>query len=86
MSDKLQITGDMTPKRYRCECGYESVHSTNHYGSFYDHCPKCSWKSPMSPIKVHACLEPLPDGWGRPEPWKMVELKDIATIIKGAKR
>ena len=74
-------TGKLTAKRYRCECGYKSTHSTNHYGAFYDRCPKCSWKSPMDPIKVHTCLEPLPEGWERPEPWKKVKLGDIAEFV-----
>ena len=80
--NKMKITGKISSKRYRCsECGHESNHSTNHYGQFYDRCPSCSWKSPMSPIKVFECLEPLPEGWGKPEPWKMVKLGDIAEIV-----
>ena len=81
-NNKMKITGKISSKRYRCsECGHESNHSTNHYGQFYDRCPSCSWKSPMSPIKVFECLEPLPEGWGKPEPWKMVKLGDIAEIV-----
>lgn len=74
----MQIIGKMTPKKYRCECGYESTHSTNHFGEFYAKCPNCSWKTPMDPIKTHECLEPLPEGWDRPVPWKKVRLGDIA--------
>jgi hypothetical protein len=55
------------------------VRSTNHYGEFYDFC-QCSWKSPMDPIKTFECLEPLPEGWARPEPWKKVRLGDVAEI------
>lgn len=69
-----QTTGKQTSKLYRCECGHESRHTTNHYGQFYDRCPKCSWKSPMSPVKTHTCLDPLPAGWARTEDWKKVTL------------
>jgi hypothetical protein len=34
----------------------------------------------MSPIKVLVCEEPLPEGWGKPEPWKMAKLGDVATV------
>lgn len=77
----MKITGKMSSKRYKCqECEHESMHSTNHYGEFYDRCPKCSWKSPMSPIKVHECLEPLPERWEKPTPWKMVKLEDVCEV------
>lgn len=66
----MKTTGKQTSKRYRCECGHESNHTTNHFGEFYDRCPKCSWKSPMTPIKTHICLEELPEGWGRPPSWR----------------
>jgi hypothetical protein len=35
----------------------------------------------MSPTKVHVCLDPLPEGMRRPEPWKMVRLGDVAKIV-----
>ena len=77
----MQVTGKMTHKLYKCaDCGHESKHSTNHYGEFYDRCPNCSWKSPLNPIKVHHCQEPLPEGWTKPKPWKIVKLSDVATI------
>jgi hypothetical protein len=33
----------------------------------------------MDPIKVHTCLEPLPEGWTTPSKWKKVSL---ATVLK----
>jgi hypothetical protein len=74
----MQVTGKLTAKRYRCQsCGHEKTAATNHYGEFYDICSNCSSKSPTDPIKVHECLEPLPAGWEKPEPWKKVKLGDI---------
>lgn len=68
----------VTAKSYKCQaCGHIIEASTNHYGEFYDRCRNCSWKSPMDPIKTHVCLEPLPEGWTKPEPWKKVKLGDI---------
>lgn len=32
---------------------------------------------------VSECVEPLPEGWGRPEPWKIVKLGDIVEIRSG---
>lgn len=77
----MQITGKVEPKKYQCTCcGHESIRSTNHYGEIYIRCSKCSWKSPMEPIKVHECLESLPEGWSKPKPWKLVKLGDVADI------
>jgi len=79
----MKTTGKISAKRYRCSCcGYESTHSTNHFGEFYDRCPKCSWKSPMDPIKTHVCLEPLPKGWAKPAPWKRVKLGDVVSAVQ----
>jgi DNA replicative helicase MCM subunit Mcm2 (Cdc46/Mcm family) len=74
----MPVTGKVTAKKYMCQdCGHESTHTTNHFGEFYDKCPKCSWKTPADPIKVHECLEPLPAGWEKPEPWQVVKLGDL---------
>lgn len=84
--EALKITGRITPKMYKCtDCGYESMHSTNHYGEIYPRCKNCGWKHPLSSGQVHICLESLPEGWGIPEPWKIVKLGDIAEITKGVK-
>jgi DNA-directed RNA polymerase subunit RPC12/RpoP len=75
MSD-LKITGRMTNKRYKCSrCGHESMRTTNHYGSIYPECRVCNL------VTVHKCLDPVPEGWGIPEEWKIVKLGDIAEII-----
>jgi len=75
------ITGKVTAKKYRCKhCGHERTESTNHYGEIYSRCPSCSWKRPMD-VCVSECVEPLPEGWDRPEPWKIVKLGDV--IEKG---
>lgn len=74
----MNITGKVSWKCYKCrECGHEQSHSTNHYGAIYVRCNSCSWKSPMSPTKVFDCQDPLPEGWGIPEEWKMVRLGDV---------
>jgi len=79
-----QKTGKISPKPYKCrECGHQETHSTNHYGAIYIRCGKCSWKSPMSPTKVFDCLEPLPEGWEKPEEWKMTTLGEVADIVTG---
>ena len=83
----MQTTGKISSKLYKCtECGHESLHSTNHYGEIYPSCRNCSWKSPLSPTKVHVCLEPLPEGWQKPAPWKTVKLGDVVTIKKAKQR
>ncbi len=75
-------TGKVAPKRYKCQnCNTEIIANTNHYGEFYDICKNCSWKSPMDPIKTHVCLEPLPEGWEKPESWKKLKLGDICEFI-----
>jgi DNA-directed RNA polymerase subunit RPC12/RpoP len=76
-----KITGKVTPKLYKCtECGFEQLHSTNHWGEIYPSCPNCSWKKPMQLGVVWECLEPIPEGYQKPEPWKMVKLGDICSI------
>jgi DNA-directed RNA polymerase subunit RPC12/RpoP len=84
MAGKKTITGKVSSKRYKCtSCGYESMHSTNHYGDIYPRCTNCGWKHPMEFGQVHKCLEPVPEGWGAPEPWKRVELKIHVKKSKG---
>jgi len=74
---KLKITGRIAVKPYQCQCGHISQHSTNHYGEIYLQCNKC-----LNGVSVHTCLEPLPKGWGKPTPWKMVKLGDLVKIEK----
>lgn len=78
----MPTTGEMAEKKYKCQgCGHESMHYTNHYGEFYERCPKCSWKTPMDPVRVYECLEPLPEGWQKPPPWKKVKLGDVMEFV-----
>jgi hypothetical protein len=82
----VQITGKYSHKQFKCrECGNIQTEGTNHYGAIYIRCNCCSWKSPLSPIKIFDCIDPLPDGWGIPEEWKLVKLGDIAHISQNSK-
>lgn len=73
-------TGKVSHKQYKCtRCGHVSSQQTNHYGETYGPCV-CNWKNPMKGNPVHECLETRPEGWEKPEPWKMVKLGDIAEI------
>jgi DNA-directed RNA polymerase subunit RPC12/RpoP len=85
---KHRKTGYVTAKRYQCaSCGGITTESTNHYGDIYPRCPHCGWKHPMEAGQVLKCLEPVPEGWGTPTPWKTVRLGDIAQVVTGkAKR
>jgi hypothetical protein len=75
-----KVTGKVTPKRYQCQtCQAIEIHSTNHYGEIYPRCRSCGWKHPMD-VQVFKCLEPLPEGWLTPEPWKICKLGDLVTI------
>lgn len=82
MTEKKQpTTGPYSHKQYRCtSCGHVSSHGTNHWGEIYPRCSNCGWKHPMEMGQMHECLEPPPPGYGVPEPWKRVQLGDIAQI------
>ena len=72
----MKTTGKYSHKLYKCsECGHESSLGTNHWGECYPRCPKCGKQT------IHKCLEPILEGYGIPEPWKMVKLGDIATEL-----
>jgi hypothetical protein len=76
-------TGKYSQKRYQCtDCGYISLIGTNHWGECYPRCRNCGWKHPMQLGQVHICLEPVPDGYDTPTPWKMVRLGDVAEIVQ----
>lgn len=76
----LPTTGKAFVKSYKCNgCGAQSRQETNHYGETYGRCRSCG----ANP-SVHTCLDPLPVGMARPEPWKIVKLSDVAEIIKAA--
>lgn len=77
----MKTTGKISVKPYRCtECGHVSKFSTNHWGDIYPRCSSCGWKKPLQLSMVHECLEPMPEGFAKPAPWKSVCLGDIATI------
>lgn len=77
----MKTTGKLTYKVYRCtHCGDESSECTNHYGEIYSSCKSCSWKRPMQ-ATIKVCEEPVPEGMGVPEPWKIVKLRDVTEII-----
>lgn len=68
-------TGKYSHKPYKCTgCGTEKSQGTNHWGAIYPYCRRCC------KITVWECLEPVPEGYGVPEPWKIVKLGDIADI------
>lgn len=78
--DKKPTTGACSSKPYRCtHCGHERQVVTNHWGEIYSPCPACSWKRPGQ-ATVSTCVEPVPEGYGVPEPWKIVKLGDVADI------
>lgn len=71
MTKKLKTTGKYSVKEYKCRrCGAIEEHGTNHYGAIYPTCKSCSWI-------IMDCLEPMPEGYKKPEEWKMVKLGDI---------
>ena len=75
------ITGKYSIKQYKCtHCGNESGEGTNHWGEIYSRCKACSWKRPLE-ATLKTCLEPLPDGYALPEPWKLVKLGDLVKIV-----
>lgn len=83
-TERKPTTGKISVKLYRCtRCGREERRSTNHWGDIYPTCPGCSWKNPMQPQTTMECLEPMPEGYAKPEPWKFVRLGDVATITQG---
>jgi len=71
---KLKTTGKVSWKPYKCNtCGHTKSQQTNHWGEFYNtQCPKCGVYSTWT------CLEPAPEGYTKPAPWKSVTLGDIA--------
>ena len=79
------LTGKVSYKVYKCTtCDHVHSIQTNHYGETYGRCPKCSWKNPLESNR-HICIEPLPEGWTRPEPWdKVVTGKTIEQICQDA--
>lgn len=78
----MLTTGRVTVKRYGCShCGHVTHVVTNHWGEIYSACDACSWRRPLD-ATVLVCLEPLPEGYSEPEPWRIVRLGDMATLIQ----
>jgi hypothetical protein len=55
-------------------CGQEKEIGTNHWGECYPFCSVCQRHT------VWVCQEEMPEGYEKPEPWKLVKLGDIAEI------
>lgn len=71
----MKTTGPVSVKLYKCRtCGETSYHGTNHWGAIYPWCKGCHG------VVVMDCLEPMPEGYEKPEEWKCAKLGDIATI------
>jgi len=86
----VKTIGAITAKLYKCvHCGHEAVQSTNHYGETYGPCEnfQCVSRRPMTNATYrpprHECLSPLPEGWGRPEPWKETNLGEFFGVVGG---
>ncbi len=78
----MPTIGAISVKPYQCtRCGREEKHSTNHWGEIYPRCGGCSWKNPLDPAPVWKCLEAVPEGYAKPEPWKKMRLGDVAEVI-----
>lgn len=76
--------GKYSYKQYKCRrCGSIESVGTNHWGEIYSPCKNCNWKHPMDGNPTWDCLEPMPDGYDKPEPWKKVKLGDLIET-KGA--
>lgn len=79
-----KTTGKYSHKQYKCRrCGSIESVGTNHWGEIYSRCKNCNWKHPMDGNPTWDCLEPMPDGYDKPEPWKKVKLGDLIET-KGA--
>ena len=72
---KLKTTGKYSLKPYQCSsCGAEKEIGTNHWGECYPYCSICMEQT------VWKCLDPVPEGYTTPKPWKTVKLSDILKI------
>ncbi len=75
MEDTLKTTGKYCVKPYKCQgCGTVKQIGTNHWGECYPFCQKCRTST------VWECQEPVPEGYKKPAPWKLVKLGDITEI------
>ena len=77
-----KTTGPYTHKQYKCRaCGTISEHGTNHWGAIYPACRKGICRG-----MIHDCLEQMPEGYEKPEEWKMAKLGDVMDIVEVRKR
>lgn len=73
----LKTTGKYSQKNYKCRnCGKEKLIGTNHWGAVYPSCA-CSRGGPA----IWDCLEPVPEGYTKPEEWKIMRLGDVCKIV-----
>lgn len=73
---KKARTGKYSVKWYHCrECRYGRQVGTNHWGEVYERCPDCC------KLVVWDCDEPMPEGFEKPEPWRIVKLSEVAEIM-----
>lgn len=83
----MPTIGKYSYKDFKCRhCGHVKKIGTNHWGECYslgnyNSCPACGWKRPMD-VTIWDCIEPIPEGYTKPEPWKIVKLGDICEIIE----
>lgn len=76
-NEKKPTTGAYSIKPYKCNnCNHEFETGTNHWGEIYT-CPLCQR---LGNGAIAQCLEPVPEGYGVPEKWKLVKLGDICEI------
>ena len=74
------ITGKYSTKPYKCTgCGQEVEIGTNHWGEVYPNCYQCQKPT------VWECLEPMPEGYEKPEQWKIVKFAQVAEIMRVSK-
>lgn len=68
-------TGKYSIKKYQCiDCKTIENIGTNHWGECYPFCETC--RSPT----VWQCLDPIPKGYGIPEPWRIMKLADLLNL------
>ena len=78
MTDKIKTTGKYSIKKYKCRsCGTKKETGTNHWGSIYPYCNNCN------SLSIWDCLDKMPEGYKKPEEWKIVRLGDVAEIVEG---
>ena len=76
----IPTIGKYSPKPYKCkECGMVSEHGTNHWGDIYPYCSNCR------AVTVHECQEAVPEGYGVPPKWGIVNIGEVSTVCAPGK-